>query len=211
MQPFRIDLDGVPLFTSNQIDDYGFPEHWGFEVYRIVENRDSVVMTTDFKLEQSYYKRPIHRYCRKKRFMTTLHKLLGDKGKVPEHIIQIIQTYIQPGDLWNQIRAMLKHFKCSIYYNRIPYIINRMTRVNSVPPVSADQYREMAAEFDRFCYWFDQNKHQFDRTYFPNMRFIALKLIQAQGIELNYPIPFARTKRKLKQLEFIWNLFINKC
>ena len=209
MLPIRYDPDGAAIFTSNQIDDYGFPEYWGFEVYRVVENRDTTTFTTDYKLEQSYYKRPIHRYCRKTRFLTVLHHLLGDKGKVPEHIVTIIKTYIQPGDVWNQVRRMLKHFKLSIYYNRIPYIIQQITQQNSSKQVSADQYRDIISDFDRFCSWFEQRKHEFERSYFPNMRFIALKLVQLHGVELNYDIPLVRTQRKLKQLEFIWNLFIN--
>lgn len=209
MKPIRLDPDQVPVFTSDQIDDYGLPEEWGFETYRIVENRDTMTFTTDFKLEQTYYKRPIHRYCRKKRFLSTLYQLLGDKGKVPPHVIAVIQTYWKPGDNWNQIRKMLKHYKLSMYYNRIPYIVQQLSQQNSVNKISADQYRDIIADFDRFCFWFDQNKEHLDRRYFPNMRFIALKLIHGHGVTFNYPIPLARTRRKLKQLEHIWNLFIN--
>ncbi len=207
MLPLRYDPDNVPVFTSDQVDDYGFPEFWGFDVYRIVENRECMKMTTDYKMEQSYYKRPIHRYSRKTRFMTVLHHLLGDKGRVPDFVIAIIQTYMKPGDEWNQVRRMLKHYKLSMYYNRIPYIIQQITKTNSASPVSADQYQGIVADFDRFLYWFEQHKHQFERTYFPNMRFIALKLIQLHGVELNYPIPLVRTQRKLKQLEQLWDLF----
>lgn len=206
MQPFRLDPDGVPVFTSCQIDDYGFPEHWGYDLYRIIENRDTTTFVTDYKMEQAYYKRPIHRYCRKKRFMTTLHQLLGDKGKVPEHVLVIILTYAKPGNVWNQIRRMLKHFKWSIYYNRIPYIIQQVYK-QPTTKVSADQYRDISKSFDLFCHWFEEHKFMFERTYFPNMRFIALKLIEMHGITLHYDIPFARTQRKLKQLEFIWSSF----
>jgi len=38
MKPVRIDTDGVPLFSSNDIEDYGLPEHWGYEQYRVIES-----------------------------------------------------------------------------------------------------------------------------------------------------------------------------
>jgi hypothetical protein len=208
MQPIRYDPDNVPVFSSDQIDDYGFPEYWGFEVYRIVENRDTMNLTTDYKMESSYYRRPIHRYCQKSRFLNVLYQLLGDRGKVPEHIVTVIKSYIKPGELWNQVRKILKHYKFSLYYNRIPYIIQQITQQNSVPKIHVDQYRSLIEDFDRFQYWFQHHKQFLNRTYFPNMRFIALKLIEKHGIHLNYTIPLARTQRKLKQLEHLWSLFI---
>ena len=41
--------------------------------------------------------------------------------------------------------------------------------------------------------------------YFPNMRFIALKFLELYGADIQFHIPFIRTKRKLKPLEKIWN------
>ena len=211
MQPFRIDQDGFPCFTQGQIDDYGFPEHWGFDHYRIIENRDTQTYQMDFKLEQSYYKRPIHRYNRRQRFETTLQHLLGEKGKVPDHIITIIKHHLVPHkDVWNQIRAMLKHFRLRIYYNRIPYIIEKCLATKSVSwSKSNEQYRAMMHDFDKICFLFDQHKHLFHRKYFPNMRFIALKLMQLHGVQLHYHIPLTRTIRKRKDLEQIWNIFIS--
>lgn len=210
MKPVRMDPDGVPVFTNHQIDDYGFPEHWGYEMYRIVENRDTMDMKTDFKMETSYYKRPIHRYCRRIRFMNTLHQLLGDKGKVPDWVIGIVQTYLKPGDVWNLTRNILKHYRLRLYYNRIPFIVQQITKTNSTKPVHSEQYEAIMKDFDRFCYLFDQHKETLKRKYFPNMRFMALKLMEKHGIEMNYSIPLTRTHRKRKDLEFIWNWFMTQ-
>lgn len=210
MHPTRIDEDGVPVFTSSQVDDYGFPEHWGYDVYRIVENRDTMEFKTDFKMETSYYKRPIHRYDRRLRFYNTLLQLMGDRGKVPQHILQLIGAYLKPGDEWNQVRRMLKHYRLRIYYNRIPFIVQQLTKQNSVNKVHVDQYNAIMKEFDRFCFWYDKHKDQFRRTYFPNMRFLALKLMHTFGVTTNYEIPLTRTQRKRKDLEFIWNEFIQQ-
>ncbi len=208
MQPFRYEND-LPVFTTFQIEEYGLPEEWGYEQYEVIENRDTMHMTTDYKLEQQYFKRPIHRYCRKKRFKTVLGQLCGDTGKVPPMWVAIVSTYLKPDepDLWNQARKILKHYKQRLYYNRIPYILQQITLKNSAKKIHADQYRAILEDFDRFCFVYDQNKQYMNRTYFPNMRFVALKLLAYHGVEFNYEIPVARNKQKQKELEEIWNWF----
>lgn len=209
MQPFRIDEDGVAVFTNNQIDDYGFPEWHGYDVYRVIETRACQELVTDFTLENQYDKRPVHRYCRKKRFQTVLGHLLNDKGKVPPHIIKLVQEEMFPNrELWDEVRTILKQHKLRIYYNRIPFIIQQLDKVSSSKPVRAYQYRDIMKDFDQFCFWFEQVKHQWKRSYFPNMRFIALKMMERHGIELNYEIPLTRTLRKRKDLEQIWYQYI---
>lgn len=54
MKPIRIDEDGIPIFTNVQVDDYGFPEHWGFDRYHIIESREGNFVT-DYKMEQERY------------------------------------------------------------------------------------------------------------------------------------------------------------
>jgi hypothetical protein len=208
MEPVRIE-DGVAIFTSNQLEEYGFPEWYGFEIYRIIETRECIEMVTDFHMEEEYCKRPIHRYCRRKRFQNTLANLLNDKGKVPRHIVEMVREEMFPNrEIWDEVRTVLKQHKLRIYYNRIPFIIQQLDKVSSTQPVKSHQYQAIMKEFDQFCFWFDQNKHQMKRTYFPNMRFIALKLMERYGVQLNYEIPFTRTLRKRKDLEQIWVRFI---
>ncbi|MEG3883803.1 hypothetical protein QT971_06285 [Microcoleus sp. herbarium19] len=209
MQPLRYE-NGIPIFSSTQIDDYGFPENWGFIYYEIIENRDTTTFATDYKLEQSYYKRPIHRYNRKQRFKNVIGQLMGDRGKVPDNIVSIVGFYLQPGDRWNEVRRVLKSFQWRIYYNRIPYIIQQLTKMNSTNKIHIDQYTNVMEDFDHFCFLFEKHKSELGRKYFPNMRFIALKLIEKNGIQLNYPIPVTRTVRKQKELDSLWDWFINK-
>lgn len=211
MKPIRYEND-LPVFTTFQLEEYGLPEHWGYEHYEVIENRDTVTMTTDYKLEQQYFKRPIHRYCRKQRFKTTLGQLCGDTGKVPLMWVAIVGTYLktdQP-DLWNQARKILKHYKQRLYYNRIPFILQQITKTNSSKKIHADQYRAIMADFERFCFLYEQHKHFMNRKYFPNMRFIALKLLAHHGVTFNYEIPVARNKQKRKELEEIWDWFMEQ-
>jgi Poxvirus Late Transcription Factor VLTF3 like len=120
----------------------------------------------------------------------------------------IVSWYVKSSsDMWNEVRKILKHFKWRIYYNRIPFIVHQLTRKNSVSwTKSYDQYQEIITDFKRICYVFDQKREELKRKYFPNMRFIALKLLEKHGVKLEYNIPFTRTSRKRKDLEYIWNI-----
>jgi len=93
MQPYKTDPDGVPCYTTNQIDDYGFPEQWGVEVYRVLESRDRP-MVSDFKMEHQYDLRKIHRYDRIARFRSILYNLVGERGHVPPEVITVVGQYI---------------------------------------------------------------------------------------------------------------------
>lgn len=211
MEPLRIDDDGVPIYTHQQIDDFGFPEWFGVEVYRVIETRACIPLQTDFSLHQQSSVRPIHRYCRKKRFHATLYKLLNDRGRVPEKVIQLVQENMFPNrPIWNEIRTVLKENNLRLYYNRIPFIIQAITLQPPTKPINAEQYRNMLSDFDCFCSYFEQNKVDFKRTYFPSMRFVALKLMERWGVKCNYEIPFTQTFRKRKDLEILWSSFIKQ-
>ena len=206
MKPVKYE-NGLPVFLTSQLDDYGFPEDWGYDQYEVVETRDTVTMTTDFKLEQSYDKRTIHRYYGSDRFNMVLGQLLGDRGTVPDHIVSLVKAYYKEGE-WDGVRKILKHYKLRLYYNRIPYILQQITKLNSVGKVTAIQYQKIQYNYRWFCIWYEQHKSKFQRLYFPSMRFIALKCMELADVPLNYEIPLARTERKYKQLMVLWNAFL---
>jgi len=207
--PYRVEENGTQVFTNLQIDLYGLPDYYGINNYIIVENSSTGYYVPDYKMEQDYYRRPIHRYSRKQRFENTVQELLGLKGSVPSYVIEIIKIYVDPEkDLWNGVRKILKHFKLRIYYNRIPFIIYKCFGKKSVVWPDKDFYKDVMDAYKRISYLFEQGKHNLNRKYFPNMRFIALKLMGALGGEFQYPIPLTRTQRKRKDLEFIWNTFV---
>lgn len=206
MKPNRTDPDGVPVFTTRDIDDYGFPEHHGFTVYRVIESRD-LQLVTDFKTEQQYDLRPIHRYSRIARFKSTLYQLLGERGSVPPTVLAMVKAYLVPNDPdpWNSTRWILKHFKQSLYYNRIPFILNNLLGTNSHPKTTAKQLDTIIKEYMVFASKFENMKHDCGLRYFPNMRFIVFKLLQKHSLFPNYPIPIIRTERKRKSLEKLWD------
>lgn len=203
MKPIRIDDDGIPLFTNLQIDDYGFPEHWGYEKYRVIESREGNFVS-DHSLEHERDFRKIHRYCRLSRFKTCLLNLLGERGKIPAHVTIMVKTYLKPDsrDKWNDTRRILKLYKQRRYYDNIPIILKQLNYGRLFKAITSEQLENIVNDFKCLSSRFEETKTA--RRYFPNIRFIVLKLLEHHGIEQNYPIPLARTSRKLKTLNQLW-------
>jgi Poxvirus Late Transcription Factor VLTF3 like len=204
MKPTRYE-NNIPVFTTRDIDDYGFPENYGFDNYIVVESRE-LNLVSDYKQEHEYDLRPIHRYSRLARFKSTLYQLIGERGSVPSAVITMVKAYLKPDskDKWNATRSILKHYKQTAYYNRIPLILVTLGYQKSVPSTTGSQLSLIINDFMRISEKFERIKHTFKLRYFPNIRFIVLKLLQKHGIETNYPVPFIRTERKRKSLEELW-------
>lgn len=197
----------VPVFTSHQIDIYGLPTDWGYEQFQVIDDGPAHVMDYDMEVQYRGNSRPIHRYNRRQRFLCTLQQLCGDRGKVPDHILTLVNTYVvRTGDVFQNVRKILKHYGMRIYYNRIPFILQAIGLSKSPKPTN-QQYRDIMVEYDRFHEWFMNRRTGLRRYYFPSMRFLALKWLHQFSIELPYRIPLARTNRKEKELEEIWTLF----
>lgn len=212
MKPLRID-NGIAIFSTRDIEDYGLPEEWGYENYQVVESRE-LNLVTDYKMERQYDMRPIHRYSRLERFKVTLRQLIGEHGVVPDHIVTVVGHYLsiqeETSDLWNRTRSILKTLKCRLYYNRIPFILKKL-KYDQCIKWDAKEYLDIVERFKVISYTFDQEKKNFKRTYFPNLRFIALKLLEESGGQMIVPIPLARTVRKRNALEKLWQELKSMC
>jgi Poxvirus Late Transcription Factor VLTF3 like len=157
----------------------------------------------DFMLN---YKRK-HRYSRKLRFKFILYQLLGMSGDVPKSVTSLvrkelkIQKNIRKQRIWNDIRTILKKHKLRKYYNRISSIIKEITGLKAIE-INSEKIQLILDKFFKFDYLFDsQYRSQWSRKYFPNLRFVALKLIVSSGITFPYNVPLMRTARKRKYLE----------
>ena len=148
--------------------------------------------------------RPIHRYNRLERFKHTLDQLLGCKGNVGDDIMKLMDGV----DVnWESIRQVLKQYKKPKLYNQIPLIIRKLGKGNCIEFENFhESYICILKEFNRIHYKFNSRDYERKR-YFPNLRFVALKLIEKYGGKFLIDIPFIRTKRKFKILEKI----INEC
>ena len=171
----------------------------------------------DYDQEQHHamnYKKK-HRYSRKDRFRLTLYQLLGMNGEIPKSVLHIIKIElgqkVKKQRIWNDIRAILKRHKLRRYYNRIPSIIKD---ISGHKPVGINSFRvsQILESFFKFDYHFnDHFKQEWNREYFPNLRFIALKLVKETGIEYPYHVPLIRTSRKKKYLENLFQEFKKTC
>jgi hypothetical protein len=203
MKPVRYD-DDVPVFTSRDIEDYGMPDHYGYDNYIVIESRE-VHLVTDYKMEHSYDLIPIHRYSRVARFKTTLLKLVGEKSKIPDYIITACRVYLKKDstDLWNDTRKILKCYRWSKYYDFIPAILCKLGLCRMLK-ITASKIEDILNDFKVLVERFEKTKTKYKRRYFPNIRFIVLKLLELHGCLHDYPIPFVRTERKLLSLSLLW-------
>lgn len=205
MNPHSFDQQGIPYFTNHQIEDYGMPEYFGYEKYFIIESREKTFVT-DYTMEQEGYFTKVHRYDRIARFKATLLNLIGFRGKVPEHVLSLVKTFLKPdsADVWNDTRAILKHYKLRRYYDNIPIILQQLKIGTGFKKLKHDEVESIINDFKCLSDRFERTKKNYQRRYFPNIRFIALKLLDLHGFSAVYQIPFARTERKNKSLDDIW-------
>lgn len=204
MKPIRYDKD-VPVFTTRDIDDYGFPELHGYTNYIVVESRE-LNLVTDFKMEQECDFRPIHRYSRLARFKKTLLNILGERGNVPSQIMTLVKTYLNPlsTDKWNDVRRILKHYGQRKYYDNIPFIVRNLSLGRCFVQLNADHIANIVRDFQHLSTRYEQIKHTFKRRYFPNIRFVTLKLLELHSVKPIYKVPLLRTSRKRKVLLNLW-------
>lgn len=210
VQPIRFDL-GIPIYTTFQIDQYGYPESWGVDEYEVIEEREEAhPMVTDYamEMERRGALRPIHHYNRVERFESILYQLLACRGVIPRLVIDTIEIEgydDHPDRVWNSIRDILKRNKWSHYYNRIPVILDKLGYKRKINFGDESEFvRHIVNEFRKISARFEQMKSQLTRAYFPNLRYIVFKLLQENGAEFEYAIPFLRTPRKERMMDDLW-------
>ena len=208
MKPIRYEYD-VPVFSSKDIDDYGSPEHHGYLKYIVVESREAEFVT-DYKMEHSYDLIPVHRYSRLARFKATLLKILGENTRVPVEIIEKCRGLLNKDsqDLWNDTRKILKQEKWNKYYDHIPCILSRLGYFK-ILKITNEKFLEIIDDYKSLCVKFENNKHLYKRRYFPNIRFVVLKILEHHNLLHEYKIPFVRTDRKMRSLSLLWDQLIS--
>ena len=203
MEPIRYEED-CAVFTIEQINLFGEPCYHGFVNYIVLSSLDyESPITADFKFSEDRERlRPVHRYSRVKRFEWILYQLIGYRGDVPVEVVDLCRDGFdpRPGYIWNSIRKILKENKMRVYYNRIGNIIYRLTKMKIR---FGDSYLFLEGVVDDFrCLKFVRGKG--GRTYFPDIRFVALKMLIKHGAKFDYDIPLLQTKRKLSGLETLF-------
>jgi hypothetical protein len=212
VQPIRIE-NGIPFYTSQQINIYGLPHHFGIDQYQIIElEEDGRPPVTDYDMEQERRGslRPIHHYNRVERFEQILYQLVGCRGVVPRLIIQHIRSIgydRNPDKVWDSVRSILKKNNWSQYYNRIPIILDQLGFDRKIDFGDNNAFvLNLVNEFRKISAKFEELKPHLVRCYFPNLRYVAFKLLVEYGAVFQYKIPFLRTPRKEKQMDELWEL-----
>jgi hypothetical protein len=213
-------------YTSDYIDKYGAP--WGTEFY-VVESRD-LDIGTEYTPEAGKTRRP-HIYNRITRFKFCLLYITGQSGYVPDEIIYKIaqdfgvlsklKQYVNKrlikccykfkrfSDLkydsktiWGIMRKYLKKQKLGLYYNRIPYILYKLGVPH--PNMSEKKYAIIMDDFQKLHDNFDAKK--LGIKYFPDLRYVVLRLLDIHRVELKYDIPLLNTRRLLPKINSIFEL-----
>lgn len=201
-----------PSSSSDNNSNYEFWD-WGDHVLRNQDNSERP-FALDHCDEQNYQWKKIHRYVRKERFKSILTRLLNCRGNIPISILDFIKSELRKKritrlNVWVNVRSILKTMGCRKYYNMIPQIIRHCTGLTFTKnPHNA--FTHILNAFAYMDYAFDTKlKKKWCRSYFPNLRFVALTLLEMYGVKYDYHVPKLRTNRKLLILNQYMKEFIH--
>lgn len=221
---YGIQLDPSELVSEKNVvetgvtvdpDDHDYPD-WGNHVLMHVNDPHSLhPLAIDYKYEQQIFFKKIHRYSRYDRFRFTLYQLLNLNGHIPRSVQFLVATELKSfkvskSKIWNQIRCILKRHQLRRYYNMVPHLIHYCCHLpidlpKGVVQTCLDQFKLMDQQFSEHL------QYQWKRSYFPNLRYIALKLCHLNGVIFHFSVPLIRTSRKKTYLNELFNDFkINK-
>ncbi len=214
--------NNIPQFTSDQVEQHGTPDKYGYDKFFILEGAQPLV--SDYKMEKDYIltKRPIHRYSGLERFKLTLGHLIGATfgltemalGEEPWPDILYKITKLTPENLWEGTRKLLKEKNMKLYFNRIPSIITYAGWRNCTTNISTGVFKRILEDFEKLYIMFHKSKDVFKRSYFLNMRFVAIKLMERYQVNLAIRIPCLRSKVKYKELhelyDKLWSMVIEE-
>lgn len=212
MNPIRYEND-VAIFTTDQLDIWGEPGP-EYEKYLVIESPPELICSFQYYAQSQM--KFIHRYNRFARFKKTLFNLLGDcniKNSISislnPAVLGSIKTYVSDTSTnsYEEARKILKHYNLSKWSPYIPTIL-KMTKKPEA--ITIDKKHESAIienvlkDFKvierRFFY---EEGFKGKRIYCPNLKFIAIKLLEKYGATNNC-IPLLRTKRKLVDIEKVF-------
>lgn len=199
--PVRLE-NNIPTYSSSDIELYGLPDYYGIWQYMVIETRE-----TSWPLVHDYapiMSGPRHLYDRIERFDTIVRYLCGG-GKVPEHVVEFIEDNLwdnNPQTMFTSVQALLRKKKWGRFTNRIPTILENFGyRPVIIRPRGGILVSDVLLKFREMSLKFDQQPKTPEWKYFPNMRYVALRLLQMNGVTFNYTLPLIKTASKVAVLE----------
>jgi hypothetical protein len=200
----------TPCFRRVDVDMFGLPHYYGVENYFVISTEDDISPhVTDWVMEKERRGalRPPHRYSRVSRFRALLYDLMGHRN-IPDEILECLNEYgFEKGDdeIYESIREVFKVFGYRKYYNSIPSLIMRL-RGQPLANLFDWKIIEMVNnDFQRMSNRFD-NQYEGSRLYFPNLRYVALNLLELNGVQFGFRMKKIRTPRKVGVMENIFDL-----
>lgn len=203
---------GVPYYKQEDVEHYGLPDLWGVLNYQVIECREiNQPYVMEFEDEVQLAREGVnrHRYVRYMRFKYTIDRLCGySRVVIPHDIVDMIDEELverHPDTIWEKIRFILKFYGYKKFYDRIPCIIRKLnlpwrihitkTHMHAI----LRDFQDMSDTFDELM----RGGGMPDIKYFPNLRYMALKLMEKHGVQVDFYIPFIRVHKVYEKLERI--------
>jgi hypothetical protein len=224
LQPLRWE-GSTAIYGVRDIEEYGLPieEH----NFMVIEQptyepsyEDECSMKEKIDKAKVYKK---HRYSRYNRFTTILRQMLGLTGFITrksKDLLYTIKNAVNPiyffmgccdhTMAWDILKKVLKKLNLQSYYNRIPTIALKLGLVKPVAKITRKQYCEILDDFKYIEEIFDEDKHEYAREYFPNIRFLVLELFRIHNVKLPVDIPPIVTPKKRVELEGLFETLIKQ-
>lgn len=203
-------FDNKPQFDLYDVLQFGMPELYGYYEYTVLDNFEvSRPLVADYDIEQERrgVLRPVHRYCKVKRFKHLINNLLGGSRVMinePDLFITVaLELDYDRCRVWDSCRDILKRNGWSRFYNKIPSILQQIGYGYKICGGSGRVIDEIMNDFKIIAANFGSVELR-GRSYLLNYRFIALKLMERHGIVFEYDIPKIRTLRVVKPIEDLW-------
>jgi hypothetical protein len=119
---------------------------------------------------------------------------------MPEEVVELCENCdLRSTHIWSSIQAILKKNGLRKYYNRIGQIIWQIAGYKIYFGSLSGRVLEKIIEEFRGMQFVHET-----RKYFPNLRYVALRMLQDHGAVFEYDVPLLKTKRKLKGMDELY-------
>lgn len=124
---------------------------------------------------------------------------------IPDTVLAVLEyegVIMEPDKIWESVRKTLKQYKYKKYYDRIPCIITLLGYPGRIH-MTDEILHKILRDFQDMSDTFEELKRggMLDIKYFPNLRYIALKLMEKYNVQVDYYIPFIRVQKVYEKLE----------
>jgi hypothetical protein len=208
--------NGIPVYSKYMIDLYGPPN---LSAYIVID--DSIEYLPSYndinnRIENMNH---IHRYDRIQRFNTILLQIIGDSRITSKKGLKCLKRVsknlphdydLKPlSDIYQMVRHIMRRNGLKIYYNRIATILHEFNITDVRPHCSQYIVNNVIADFQKMHHKFNSLSDDMNRKYFPNLKYIALKLLFKYGFTNPFGLKLAKTPSRLQKLEndfkLIWD------